>query len=92
VDPAVAWGVRFAFGPGERGKILILRHDDVSVPAGELEDGAIIESQAGLIVDVDRFVCVLVEPGGEAGREVGVHEELHLVCAGAILWFKYAAA
>lgn len=76
---------------GERGKILILRHDDVSVLAGKLEDGAIIESQAGLIADVDRFVCMLAEPGGEAWRQVGIYEKLHPDCAGTILWFRYAA-
>lgn len=70
---------------GEHRKVLIFRHDDVSVPRGELEHGTIIEIQARLIVDVNRFMCLFAKPGGEAGREVGVHEELHPVRAGTIL-------
>ena len=63
----------------------IFRHDDVSVLSGELKNGTIIEIQAGLIADMDRFMCLFAEPGGEARREIGVHEELHPVRAGTIL-------
>jgi hypothetical protein len=37
---------------------------------------------------MDGFVCILAEPGGEAGREVGIDEELHPDRAGTILWFR----
>ncbi|HMU55322.1 MAG TPA: hypothetical protein PKA61_09960 [Nitrospira sp.] len=77
---------------GQRGKVLVLRQDDIVVSAGEFEDRAIVESQTKLIANVNRSVCVLAEPSSKAGWEIRVNEELHPDRAGTILWFKYAAA
>ena len=52
---------------------------------GKFEHGAIIEIQAGLIVDVNRFMGLFAESVGRTRRQVGVHEELHPDRAGTIL-------
>jgi hypothetical protein len=60
--------------------------------AGEFKDGAIVERYVRVIVNVNDIVSAFAQPTSKAWREVGVHEKCHAVCAGMIVWCKYAAA
>lgn len=83
---------RFVVECRKGSKVFVLGYDDVLMSAGEFKDGAIVERYARVIVDVNGIVSAFAQPTSEAWWEVGVHEKCHLVCAGMIVWSKYAAA